>query len=225
VASVEGVLATLRARGGRATSARRVLLEVLFHAESHLTAEELAATVQQRAPGVHISTIYRSLDELQQLGVIVHSHLGHGPATYQLTSLAHAHFICERCGATVEAPDELFRGLARTARDKLGFAIDPLHFAMLGRCATCSAPAPTRRAGGHSMAPSVPHPSRLALDNPRRREILARHRAAVRSGADSYEDPTTGLAVFTSACLAQRGTCCGSGCRHCPYLTTHPRGD
>jgi Fur family ferric uptake transcriptional regulator len=110
---------------------------VLFHAGTHLTAEELAAAVQERAPGVHISTIYRSLDELQHLGVIVHSHLGHGPATYQLASLAHAHFICESCGATVEAPDELFRGLARTARAKVGFAIDPHHFAMLGRCARC----------------------------------------------------------------------------------------
>ena len=137
MSSVDGVIATLRARGGRATSSRRVLLDVLFHADTHLTAEELAAAVQQRAPGVHMSTIYRSLDDLQHLGVIVHSHLGHGPATYQLASLAHAHFICESCGATLEAPDELFQGLARTARAKLGFAIDPHHFAMLGRCARC----------------------------------------------------------------------------------------
>ena len=47
-------------------------------------------------------------------------------------------FICERCGATLEAPDELFRGLAATVRAKLGFCIDPHHFAMLGRCADCS---------------------------------------------------------------------------------------
>ena len=136
--SVDAVLASMRAQGGRATSSRRVLLDVLFHAKGHLTAEELAAAVQERAPGVHMSTIYRSLDDLQHLGVIVHSHLGHGPATYQLASLAHAHFICDSCGATVEGPDELFRGLARTVKAKLGFAIDPHHFAILGRCASCA---------------------------------------------------------------------------------------
>ncbi len=119
------------------TSSRRVLIEELFAAEGHLRAEELAVAVQARLPDVHISTIYRNLDELQRLGVIVHSHLGHGPATYQLASLAHAHFICEKCGATVEGPDELFRGLARSVKTKLGFSIDPHHFAILGRCSRC----------------------------------------------------------------------------------------
>jgi len=114
-----------------------VLLEVLFEADGHLTAEDMAQAVQSRAPDVHISTIYRNLEDLQDLGVVVHSHLGHGPATYQLASLAHGHFMCEACGATLEAPDELFVGLARTVKARLGFRIDPHHFAMLGRCAAC----------------------------------------------------------------------------------------
>jgi Family of unknown function (DUF5522) len=45
----------------------------------------------------------------------------------------------------------------------------------------------------------------------------AAHDQAVRDGADGYVDPPTGLFVFTSAYLAARGTCCDSGCRHCPY--------
>ncbi len=142
--SVDEVFNLLRARGGRATSSRRVLLEVLFEARGHLSAEELAAAVQEKAPDVHLSTIYRNVDDLQKLGVIVHSHMGHGPATYQLASLAHAHFICERCGATLEAPDELFVDLARTVRDTLGFAIDPHHFAMQGLCSRCQGGATAR---------------------------------------------------------------------------------
>lgn len=137
-ASVDEVLALVRARGGRATSSRRVLLEVIFEADDHLSAEDIAALVQRRAPEVHLSTIYRNLEELQSLGVVVHTHLGHGPATYQLASLAHAHFICADCGRMIEAPDELFSGLARSARDRLGFTIDPHHFAILGRCADCA---------------------------------------------------------------------------------------
>jgi len=138
VATVDDVLALVRSRGGRATPSRRVLLEALFDADGHLNAEELAEMVQARAPDVHISTIYRNLEDLQRLGVVAHTHLGHGPATYQLASLAHAHFICEECGAMIEAPDELFRGLARTAKTRLGFSIDPRHFAILGRCAACA---------------------------------------------------------------------------------------
>jgi Fur family ferric uptake transcriptional regulator len=138
-ASVDDVLALVRARGGRATSSRRILLDVLFHADDHLSVEELAEAVQLRAPEVHLSTVYRNLEDLERLGVVVHSHLGHGPATYQLASLAHAHFICEECGARIEAPEAMFRGLARSAKEKLGFAIDPRHFAILGRCAACAA--------------------------------------------------------------------------------------
>jgi len=137
VSSVDEVLALVRARGGRATASRRILLEALFEAEGHLSAEELAQAVCARAPDVHISTIYRNLEELQRLGVVVHSHLGHGPATYELAALAHAHLICEGCGAMIDAPEDLFRSLARAARDKLGFAIDPHHFAILGRCESC----------------------------------------------------------------------------------------
>lgn len=138
ISSVDEVLALVRARGGRATASRRILLEVLFEAQGHLSAEKLAEAVWARSPDVHISTIYRNLEELQRLGVVVHSHMGHGPATYELAALAHAHLICEGCGAMIEAPDDLFRSLARAAREKLGFTIDPHHFAILGRCRSCA---------------------------------------------------------------------------------------
>jgi Fur family ferric uptake transcriptional regulator len=138
VATVDDVIALLRSRGGRATSSRRALLEVLFEAEGHLSAEELTEAVRARAPDVHVSTIYRNLEDLQGMGVLVHTHVGHGPATYQLASSAHAHFVCEECGAMLEAPEELLRSLARGARDRLGFAVNPRHFAILGRCAACA---------------------------------------------------------------------------------------
>jgi Fe2+ or Zn2+ uptake regulation protein len=136
--SVDEALALLRAAGGRVTPSRRLLVQALFDTHGHHSAEELALAVQARAPDVHLSTIYRNLEELERLGVIVHAHLGHGPATYHLTSVAHGHFVCEGCGATIEAPDQVFRGLARTARAEFGFTIDPHHFAVLGRCAACS---------------------------------------------------------------------------------------
>lgn len=62
-----------------------------------------------------------------------------------------------------------------------------------------------------------PHPERLALDHPRRHEILSAHRTAVESGEPGYLDPVTGLFVLTAAEHVRRGHCCANDCRHCPY--------
>ena len=64
----------------------------------------------------------------------------------------------------------------------------------------------------------VPHPRRLSEQHPHRAEILARHDDAMASGLPVYSDPVSGLSVFTAEYLAQRGYCCESGCRHCPFV-------
>jgi hypothetical protein len=63
-----------------------------------------------------------------------------------------------------------------------------------------------------------PHPDRLPADHPGRAAVLAAHAAALGQGQAGYSDPVTGLFVLTARFLADRGTCCGRGCRHCPYL-------
>lgn len=135
---VEEILELLRQNGGRVTTSRRLLLHCLFDHSGHRTAEELAAQVQEMAPDVHLSTIYRNLDDLEHLGVIVHAHLGHGPATYHLASDTHGHLVCEGCGATEEAPHEFFESLSDAADGEYGFVVDPRHFAVLGRCRKCA---------------------------------------------------------------------------------------
>ncbi len=70
----------------------------------------------------------------------------------------------------------------------------------------------------HHRPLNEPHPARLAPDHPHRREILAAHERALAAGEAGYLDPQTGLFVLTAGYLAQRGTFCGRGCRHCPYV-------
>ena len=137
-ATLEDALELVRQHGGRVTSSRRLLLRALFASKSHRTAEELSEEVQAEAPDIHLSTIYRNLDELERLGVVVHSHFGHGPATYHLASAVHGHFVCEECGKLIEVPDTLFDDLAHEALSRFEFTLDPHHFAMLGRCADCT---------------------------------------------------------------------------------------
>jgi Fur family ferric uptake transcriptional regulator len=136
------VLAELRRRGGRVTTVRRLVLRTLFDRSGHCSAPELAEEVgrQVRALGleVHMSTIYRFLDELEELGVVSHSHLGHGPAVYDVSPVAHSHLVCEVCGAVTESPNELFAAFAALVKARYGFSIDPHHFAMAGRCRNCA---------------------------------------------------------------------------------------
>jgi len=137
----EEALSRLRSAGDRMTTPRRLLVRCLFEASGHRTAEELAAEIQTHAPDVSISTVYRNLEELERLGVVVHSHLGHGPATYHLATEAHGHLVCRKCEIQVEIADGFFADLRRRAIADFGFAIDPRHFAVIGLCATCQADA------------------------------------------------------------------------------------
>ena len=63
-----------------------------------------------------------------------------------------------------------------------------------------------------------PHPRRLPPDTPNYGEIMALHDAAVRRGDNRYIDPVSGLWVMTAVHLWERGYCCYSGCRHCPWV-------
>jgi hypothetical protein len=68
----------------------------------------------------------------------------------------------------------------------------------------------------------TPDPRRLRDDHPQRALILRAHASAVARDLPVYTDPVSGLSVFTAVFLADRGYCCDSGCRHCPYVGADP---
>ncbi|MHB8681406.1 MAG: Fur family transcriptional regulator [Acidimicrobiales bacterium] len=139
-ARLAALLDRVREQGGRVTSARRALLAALLGAEGHhLTAQDLADAVQRAVPDVHLSTVYRSLESLEEMGIVDHAHLGHGRAVYHLGDEPHQHLVCERCESVVEVPDDVFAELAGTVQRAYGFVIRAHHFAMVGRCAACEA--------------------------------------------------------------------------------------
>ncbi len=132
------MLDELRRRGKRLTTARRVLLQELAEADAHLSVEDLADRVQAGHPGIHRATVYRTLDTLSDLGMVEHTHFGHGPAVYHLRSDLHQHLICESCGKVVEVPSSVFKRVERDLDDNYGFVMRSQHFAIEGRCRTCA---------------------------------------------------------------------------------------
>jgi Fur family ferric uptake transcriptional regulator len=133
---------TLRRRGMRMTPQRQFVLEALQEL-THATPEQICQHVQRNTPTVNITTIYRTLELLEGLGLVRHTHLGHGAPTYSLHEHEHVHLVCHVCGRVDEAPRELMDELAGTLRTKNGFVLDASHLALSGTCGQCSAGEPT----------------------------------------------------------------------------------
>src|SRR5213083_3549972 len=129
----------LRARGYRVTPQRQLVLEAVTKLE-HASPEEIWADVQQTASGVNISTIYRALELLEQLGLVTHTHLGHGAPRYHLAAEAdHVHLVCSSCGRITEVTPEAVGPLVTALDEDHGFQTDVGHLTVFGRCASCRA--------------------------------------------------------------------------------------
>jgi Fur family transcriptional regulator, ferric uptake regulator len=132
------VIELLRKRGGRVTAPRRAIVEAILRADDHhVTAQQLTDAVQKRNPEIAPSTIYRTLDVLVELGIVEHTHVGHGPAVFHLSDHGHAHVICHVCGGVTRVAPELFTGLASALTERHNFELLPTHVALSGRCGRC----------------------------------------------------------------------------------------
>ena len=130
--------AELRSRGYRLTPQRQLVLEAVGTL-GHATPEEIVATVRKTASGVNISTVYRTLELLEELGLVQHTHLGHGAPTYSVaTDDDHVHLVCRDCGGVDEVASEVVEDVVRRLSAERGFTVDVGHFAVFGRCRACS---------------------------------------------------------------------------------------
>ncbi len=131
--------AMLREKGYRLTPQRELVLAAVNEL-GHATPEQVCVQVQRTASGVNISTIYRTLELLEELGLVRHAHLGHGAPSYHPAGhVQHIHLVCRDCDAVLEADAKVAEALGKSLATEVGFQIDLEHFAIYGRCAACSA--------------------------------------------------------------------------------------
>lgn len=127
----------LRARGYRLTPQRQLVLEAVARL-GHATPDEIAERVRATASGVNISTVYRTLELLEELGLVTHTHLGHGAPTYHAAEDAdHLHLVCRKCGGIAEVSPTVLEAAVGQIAAEHGFAVDVGHFAIFGVCAAC----------------------------------------------------------------------------------------
>ena len=115
---------------------------MLARAEGHPTVDRLAADVAGRWPGMALTTVYRTLETLAELGVVTHVHLAAGTA-YHLADSAggrpeHAHAQCRGCHRVFDLPDGVLDDVRRRLDASTGFRLEPHHVALSGLCADCS---------------------------------------------------------------------------------------
>ncbi len=128
----------LRSRGMRLTRQRERIVAALS-ACAHATPEEIhAALAADGGPEVSLSTVYRCLEALEDVGVIRHTHLDHRAPSYQLADHDdHIHLVCQTCGTVSEVPLAVARSLVRAIDERTGFAVDLTHVALHGSCPRC----------------------------------------------------------------------------------------
>jgi Fur family transcriptional regulator, ferric uptake regulator len=129
----------LRARGYRLTPQRQLVLEAVQDLE-HATPDEILAQVRRSASGVNVSTVYRTLELLEEIGLVTHTHLSHGAPTYHSSAVPeHVHLVCRACRTVYDVEPEAVQPMVERLRADHGFETDVAHLTVFGVCATCSA--------------------------------------------------------------------------------------
>jgi Fur family ferric uptake transcriptional regulator len=130
----------LRERGLRWTPQRRTLIEVLSRTDGHVTGSELIDRCRDLDPTTIPSTVYRTLDVLEELGLVSHSHSADGREEFHvMPSDVHGHLHCIGCGETWEIDAEEAASLVGAVAAARRFRVDLSHLSIAGRCATCAA--------------------------------------------------------------------------------------
>lgn len=127
----------LRDKGYRLTPQRQLVLEAVTTL-GHATPDEILTEIHKTASGINISTVYRTLELLEHLDLVKHTHLGHGAPTYHPAERSdHLHLVCRDCASVTEVELDLAAPLAHTVESRYGFDMDVQHFAIFGRCGNC----------------------------------------------------------------------------------------
>jgi Fur family ferric uptake transcriptional regulator len=134
VDAASDLAAELHSRGLRMTPQRDRILAAVREL-GHATPEQ----IREAVPEVDLTTVYRTLELFESVGLIRHAHLGHGPASYRPAEDDHIHVVCHGCGRVLEAPSDLVNDLERRLAEVSDFVLDRAHFTVFGQCGACVA--------------------------------------------------------------------------------------
>lgn len=130
-------------KGYKYTTQRKAVLEIIAASiGTHLTAEEVYRIVKDENPGIGIATVYRTLQVLEEIGVIRKDYLGTGVVRYEINQQhgghSHHHMVCIQCGAILEAKEDLMDAIEGMIESNYGFQVIDHSIKFIGYCSNCS---------------------------------------------------------------------------------------
>lgn len=132
------IIDKLSERGYRLTPQRMLVLAAIENSDDHISAEEIYAEVVKKYPHVNISTVYRTLELLNQLDLVTETDLGGGRVRYHPADKGHHHhLVCQECGRIIDLDESILVSLRDVLLGEYGFGADLRHLAIFGRCADC----------------------------------------------------------------------------------------
>ena len=133
------LITKLSEQGYRLTPQRMLVLSAIENSNDHISAEEIYAQVVAKYPYVNISTIYRTLELLNRLGLVTETDLGGGRVRYHPAGKGHHHhLVCQECGKVIDLDETVLYPLKDVLLREYKFSADLRHLGIFGRCADCS---------------------------------------------------------------------------------------
>jgi Fur family transcriptional regulator, ferric uptake regulator len=130
----------LRDSGYRLTPQRELILAAVEKL-GHATPDEVLAEVHRQSSAINASTVYRTLEVLEALGLVRHAHLSDRAPTYHsVTGHEHFHLVCRNCGRVVSVGPDMLQPLSDRLREAHNFGVDTGHLTVFGACVECPPP-------------------------------------------------------------------------------------
>jgi Fur family ferric uptake transcriptional regulator len=124
--------------GYRLTPQRLMILKAVEDADSHISAEEIYAQVRTYYPQMNISTVYRTLELVKELGLVTETDMGDGRVRYHCMGKGHHHhLVCEKCGSIMDMEEAILDPLWSEIEHKYNFKVDMKHLVFFGLCSRC----------------------------------------------------------------------------------------
>ena len=134
----EDIAGKLSKQGYRLTPQRLMVLSAIENSDDHISAEEIYAQIVAKYPSVNISTVYRTLELLERLGLVTKTDLGEGRVRYHPAEKGHHHhLVCRECGAIIDLDESVLAPLREQLLREYGFHADLKHLAIFGHHASC----------------------------------------------------------------------------------------
>jgi Fur family transcriptional regulator, ferric uptake regulator len=128
----------LSQQGYKLTRQRIAVVEVMTLANTRLTAAEVLVKAQRECPDLGLTTVYRTLEILEQMGAIRRVHLEDGCEAFAPTSIEHGHYlICANCQTTIEFEGCDLTAMLERIAGQTGFTIEQHWLELVGVCPTC----------------------------------------------------------------------------------------